>query len=212
MKKTINKEKDLEKIIFFLKGDIFHHFDDTYFIRYNSQKGLFAINKILKKKSVKNLESSAFYYHIYIDMLFEAVGQINDRFIEKDKYTDEMKKRVKRNREEYDFNIEKYPILYDKSIRNYIEHIISRRDVLIKERSYFGTFNFVHQDLDKELISNLLDKRHQQGNYLNMIDKTYNIIDVTGNKLVCKSVSLVDLYHELNNINKRSNCIWKTIN
>ena len=189
-----------------------YHLDNIYYIRYYSKKALFALDKIFDNVDISNLEEAAFYYHVFIDMLFDAVGLLNDRFIEKKYYSIEMKYNVDKNKKEYNFNNDNYPLLNDKSFRNFIEHIHQRNDELIKNNIYYGTFNFVHPNMEKELMDNLLDSQKPQNNYLNLIDESYNIIDIQSKKPVQKKISLRELEKELMLINKYSNNIWDYMN
>ena len=194
-----------------LTGEFPFLFNDTYYIRYNSKKAIFALKKILNKKSIKKEEESSFYYHIYIDLLFEAVGQINDRFVEKKECSETMKKRLKRNREDYSFSEESYPLLFDKGFRNYIEHISSKNEKLINNNRFYGTFNFIHYEMKTKTIKELTDKNKPQNNLLNLIDRTYNIATMKESEIVFKSISLDGLKKELEKIYRISSKIWKNI-
>ena len=189
-----------------------YHLDNTYYIKYYSKKALFALEKLFKDIDISNLEEASFYYHVYSDMLFDAVGLLNDRFVVKKRYSDKMKCCVDRNKKEYNFNIKTYPLLNDKSFRNFIEHINQRSDDLIKNNMYHGTFNFVHPKMKKDLIAELLDTQKPQNNFLNIINKTYNILDIESNNPIPKKISLKKLEKELKQINRYSNIIWDYIN
>ena len=189
-----------------------YHLDNTYYIRYHSQKALYAINKIKEKKDLSDLEKASFYYHIHVDMLFNAIGMINDRFVLKEKkYGEEFKNNIIRNQREYEFNDNNYPLLSDKSFRNFIEHIDERGEKLIKYKKYYGTFNFVHPDMDTNLIDGLLNISKPQNNLLNLLDYSYNIIDIVDNKPVEKKISILELEKEIRIINFHSNKIWSYI-
>ena len=200
-------------IMDYLGDSNIYHFDDTYYIRYYSKKALFALEKIYEDINLSNLEEASFYYHIYVDLLFDAVGLINDRFVFKNRnYSEELEKNINRNIIEYDFTSDNYPLLSDKGFRNFIEHINERSELLIKNKKYYGTFNFVHESMKKELCEELLSEDKPQNNILNLINKTYNIIDENEGVLIKKSISLEELKKELIIINKHSNNIWNYIN
>ena len=187
-----------------------YQFDNIYYIKYYCKKALFAIEKMYEDININNISEAAFYYHVYIDMLCDAVGLINDRFIEKKHCSDELKESIKINRKNYSFSEEKYKLLSDKDFRNFIEHINERSNKLIKNRKYYGTFNFVHSKMGKETIANILDDKKKQNNVLNLIDKTYRIVYVekNTNKIETKEISIDELKKELISIYKISEKIW----
>ena len=193
-------------------NDYIYHWDNTYYIRYNSKKALFALEKLYADIDVTDSWAAAFYYHIYLDMLFNAVGLINDRFIIKKEMSKELKDNITRNRKEYDFNSETYYWLSDKSFRNFIEHINSRCDKLIKNGKYHGAFNFIHPNIKQKVQEALASNEKMQNNLLNLINKTYVILDTTDGSITRKVIPLDKLKQELESINERSNVIWEFLN
>ena len=142
-------------------------FGNTYYIQYNSQKGLYCISQL--KSMADDKATDCFYYHIYLDLLLQSMGALHDRFYSKDTLYSET------NAKDYSFDNTQYPLLSNKAIRNYCEHIDEREDGLIKNYTYFGTFNVVFQEMDGELKSELLNGKHS--NLLNLETLQYSIID-----------------------------------
>lgn len=52
--------------------------ETTYYIKYNSKKALYALSKLFGPFT-GSFEDRCFYYPVYLDILFEAVGQIINR-------------------------------------------------------------------------------------------------------------------------------------
>ena len=50
-----------------------HRQESEYYLKYNSTKGLYAIEKLLEKSEGK-IHDKYFYYHVQLDLLFESVG------------------------------------------------------------------------------------------------------------------------------------------
>lgn len=101
----------------------------TYYMKYNSTKALYAIEK-LSENYDGDIQEKCFHYHIYLDLLFESVGMIINRF-KPQKKSGNILKQSKNNCFEYDFNNRTYPLLNDKSFRNFIEHIDEKDEKLI---------------------------------------------------------------------------------
>lgn len=188
--------------------DFSYHFDNTYYINYYSRKALFAIEKLYDNINISDIKEAAFYYHIYTDMLFNAIGLINDRFIAKKRYSKILKENIEINKKEYDFSNVNYPNISDKVFRNFIEHINQKCEQLIKYKKYYGTFNFIHQDMNQKSIEELLSDEKKQNNILNLINRTYRIFYVNDGVTYTKEVSIDDLKMELTKIYEISNNIW----
>lgn len=194
-----------------------YKFETTYYIRYNSSKALFAISKLFGPFK-GNLEERCFYYHVYLDLLFESVGQLINRFNPIKKHDsniwNNIENQAKNTRKEYGYDIGAYKLLKDKDFRNFIEHIDEKDEVLVNENKFFGTFNLIYPHMNKKSKEELLDDKKPQNNLLNLIDKTYTIYFVNNrnNKKGIKTINLKELKQEIENINMISNRIWNYIN
>lgn len=190
--------------------------ETTYYIKYNSKKALYALSKLFGPFK-GCLEERCFYYHVYLDILFEAVGQITNRTKEptkkdKNNYTN-MEKQAEVSRKEYGFDKEEYKVLQNNKIRNFIQHINEKDEVLINDNLYHGTFNLIYQHMSKKTKRELLNTEKPQNNLLNLCDKTYTIYYVD-NKTGKKEMIIVDLkelYKDIESINIISNKIWNYI-
>lgn len=191
-----------------------HKRETTYYLRYNSQKGLYAIRKLLEYYEGTPQEK-CFNYHIYLDLLFESVGMIINRF-KPHKKRGNILIQSQKNCIEYDFNNNNYPLLSDKSFRNFIEHIDERNEALIENKVYYGTFNLIYSKMDKKTKNDLLSTERQQNNLLNLEDMTYTILDVekhnNGYHIVKKVININMLKDELKKINSISKAIWDYLN
>ena len=154
------------------------------------------------------------YYHIYIDLLMNAIGLIINRFKQWENSSAKIKEASKKNCAEYEFNSNNYPNLNNKDFRNFIEHIDERNEKLIESNKYFGTFNVIHEKLDKKTYTDLTNPEKPQNNILNLNDFTYTILDVENNKVSykLKTISLLELKSELENLEERNTMIWRYLN
>lgn len=150
--------------------------ESAYYIKYNSKKALYALSKIFNGDDIENVEEKCFYYHVYIDLLFEAVGMIINRF-KISNQTGNRALQVDNNCKQYNFKKDEYPLLYDKSFRNFIEHIDERDEFLIDNNIYYGTFNLIYPKMDSKIKEGLLDSKKDQNNLLNIEKMTYTILD-----------------------------------
>lgn len=195
------------------KGEKIYSKESVYYLRYNSQKALYAMNQLMKEYS-GTLQEKCFYYHVYLDLLFEAVGMIINRFKPHRKQGN-IFLQSKNNCEEYGYNQANYPLLNDKSFRNFIEHIDERAEFLIDSGKFFGTFNVIFEGMDINIEKELLNDNKKQNNLLNLKNKTYTILDVEKNQnvynVVEKNIDLIKLKDEIKRINEISNMIYKLI-
>lgn len=119
----------------------------TYYLKYNSSKGLFAINNLYKNYE-GDIQEKCLYYHVYLDLLFESVGLIINRFKPQKQAGRKLKIQAQNNCIEYNYNKLYYPLLNDKNFRNFIEHIDERDRDLIESNQYYGTFNLIYEGMD----------------------------------------------------------------
>ena len=190
-----------------------HKRETTYYLNYNSQKGLYAIEK-LSEDYEGTPQEKCFNYHIYLDLLFESVGMIINRF-KPQKKSGNILMQSQNNCIEYEFDSKNYPLLNDKSFRNFIEHIDERDEILIENKVYYGTFNLIYFNMDGKIKDGLLDTKKQQNNLLNLEDMTYTILDVekyNGSNIVKKVININELKNELMRINNVSKIIWNYLN
>lgn len=207
--KTNSYSRTVEKF----PGEHLHKRETTYYLKYNSQKGLYAIEK-LSEDYDGTLQEKCFNYHIYLDLLFEAVGMIINRF-KPQKKNGNILIQSQNNCIEYEFNSKNYPLLNDKRFRNFIEHIDERDEVLIENKVYYGTFNLIYSKMDIKIKNELLNTKKQQNNLLNLEDMTYTILDVekyNGSNIVKKVININILKDELIKINNISKAIWNYLN
>lgn len=190
-----------------------HKRETTYYLKYNSQKGLYAIER-LSEDYEGTPQKKCFNYHIYLDLLFESVGMIINRF-KPQKKRGNILIQSQNNCIEYEFNSKNYPLLNDKSFRNFIEHIDERDEILIENEVFYGTFNLIYTKMDKKMKSDLLNEEKQQNNLLNLENMTYTILDVekyNESNIVKKVININELKKELIKINNISKTIWNYLN
>lgn len=199
------------------EGDNFtEHFETTYYLKYNIEKALYSLNKIMKSENnYDEFSNRCVYYHFYIDNVLNAVGHIRRRFVN-DKAS---KSRIERNKREYDYSsvdnegniICNYPIISSKEIRNFIEHIDEKDEKLMKLKMYNGTFNVIYKGMNKKIEKDLLSDTRKQNNLLNLITKEYNILTIKGedNDVREYKINLSELIKELEKMKKINNSIWK---
>lgn len=183
--------------------------ESAYYLKYNSAKGIYAIEKI-SKDFKGNVQEKCFYYHMYLDLLFQSVGMIINRF-KPHKKSGNLFEQSKSNRIEYDFNKNNYPLLNDKSFRNFIEHIDERDEKLIDNKMYNGTFNLIYPNMDIKIKKGLLNVERPQNNLLNLEDMTYTILDsnnTANSSIEKKIININELKTELIQINTISTSIW----
>ena len=140
------------------------------------------------------------YYHFYIDNLLNSVGHIRRRFFNNNVTL----AKIERNRKEYDYNsIDeygvmtcKYSIINGNEIRNFVEHIDEKDEILMNMGLYNGCFNVIYEGMDEQLKKALLSNERRQNNLLNLLTKEYSILTVNKNRF-CRR-----LYFELRRIEK----------
>ena len=190
------------------ENEIQYQREHCYYIRYNTKKALYALDKLCNDYN-GDIQEKCFYYHVYLDLLFEAVGLIINRFkLKKEMENKNIGIQIKNNCQEYDFTEERYPLLNDKKFRNFIEHIDEKDAMLIENEKYFGTFNLIYHNMDVKLKKELLDTEKQQNNLLNLEEMTYTILNSYNNEIKKKTINLIELKKELIEINKISESIW----
>lgn len=185
-----------------------YRFEATYYIKYNSQKGLYAYRSIID--GINNGNRDCFYYHVYLDLLLNASGALYKRFHIKKDYSSERKKQVENNIKEYEYNYSNYPTLESVNlVRNFLEHLDERGERLINNDLFQGTFNVVFPEMnDKE-------KQEYRGNLklkTNLLDlelMTYSIYNDDESIDEEMSIDLEELNEELKRIHITSLTIWE---
>lgn len=188
------------------KNENIYQMENCYYIKYNTKKALYALDKLCDNYNGE-IQEKCFYYHVYLDLLFEAVGMIINRF-KPQKKNGNIILQAENNCIEYNFSEEKYPLLNDKKFRNFIEHIDEKDETLIDNELYFGMFNLVYPNMDAKVKKELLDTEKQQNNLLNLEDMTYTILNSYNSEIKKKTINLNELKKELIEINKISENIW----
>ena len=200
------------------------HFETTYYIKYNIEKALFALNKILEKKpNLNEFSNRCTYYHFYIDSLIDAMGSIWNRFSFNNRSGID-DKRVNRNIKEYNFgkldsNNQFINVNYksfNKKIRNFVQHIDEKDEILMKNNLYFGTFNVIYKGMNPSIKKDLLNPLKKQNNILNLIDKTYIVYSPEQKdgkvKYIELKINLNDLNIDLLNLKKTNDTIFSYLN
>ena len=183
------------------KNNCLEHFETTYYLKYNIERALYSLEKILKSEiDCDGFSNRCVYYHFYIDNLLNSVGHIRRRFFNNNVTL----AKIERNRKEYDYNsIDeygvmtcKYPIINGNEIRNFVEHIDEKDEILMNMGLYNGCFNVIYEGMDEQLKKALLSNERRQNNLLNLLTKEYSILTVNKNRF-CRR-----LYFELRRIEK----------
>lgn len=182
--------------------------ENAYYLKYNIEKAIFALNMILEQKPDFNIFSNNIvYYHTFLDLLIEALGQISSRFNKNNKKykTDEKYKDViNLNISNYDFTYDNYPNLSIRKVRNFVTHINEYNIDFINENSSVGGFNVIFNDSDVEFIDALKDKK-KHNNTLDLRNNIYYVTSANGKeyKLFIKEVKI-----ELTNLKERNDIIY----
>lgn len=195
--------------------DFTEHFETTYYLKYNIEKALYSLNKILQSKiDYSEFSNRCVYYHFYIDNVLNSIGHIRRRFFNNEANSD----RIKRNRKEYDYSsidnngklICNYPIIGNNEIRNFIEHIDEKDERLMNMGLYNGSFNVIYKGMNQKVKSDLLSSEKKQNNLLNLITKEYKIMTINNktNYLEEHKIDLIKLKNELEKLKKINNTIW----
>lgn len=174
-----------------IAGERPYEFEATYYLKYNIEKALIALKNIFKTDiDFSEYSNYCVYYHIQIDSLMQACGQIHDRFLG----NDEARKEI--NCINYDFNKEIYPLLSSKVCRNFIEHINQRNYNLINEYGKVGGFNTINKDtkIIKEKLTllphnNCLDLENYLYYYYDNTQKQNGFVDLKALKVELEKLS-----------------------
>lgn len=191
-------------------GDkICYDFETTYYLKYNIEKAKIALNKLFKEESeVSQYSNRCVYYHIYIDLLMQAMGQIANRFLHLNKENEEEQKIRNKNQEEYQFNNKNYPLLSNKKIRNFVEHIDEKNLIFIRNNGGVGGFNVIFEETTEEDEKGFLNTK-TQNNTLDLKNHRYCIYDNREQKTI--SLDLNKLCLELKSLSETNEKIWKYI-
>ncbi len=183
-------------------------FESAYYLNFNAQKALYAIEQLKKQYEGTSLSDKCFHYHIYIDLLFQAVGLIYNRFVRTNDAPADVLKLQQLNCQQYEFNEINYPLLHNKAFRNFIEHIDERDERLAERNSFFGTFNMIFDGMDTSIRQGLLRNDKPQNNLLNLEEMSYTILESKNDNLIQNTISIIELENELNRILATSARIW----
>lgn len=197
------------------KDDFAEHFETTYYLKYNIEKALYSLGKIMKSKiDYSEFSNRCVYYHFYIDNVLNSTGHIRRRFFNNNANSD----RIERNKKEYDYSsidnngnlICNYPIIGNNEIRNFIEHIDEKDEMLMKMGLYNGSFNVIYKGMNQQIKKDLLNSEKKQNNLLNLLSKEYKILTVDNKSNVVKEckLDLIELKEELEKLKKINNTIW----
>lgn len=191
------------------KDEFYYDFETTYYLKYNIEKAKMALNKLYKEESEATQYSNrCVYYHIYIDLLMQAMGQIANRFLHLNKEKEEEQRIRNKNQKEYQFNNENYPLLSNKIFRNFVEHIDEKNLIFIRENGGVGGFNVIFEETTEEEEKGFLNIK-RQNNTLNLKKHCYFIYDNREQKMI--SLNLDELYLELNQLSEINQTIWEYI-
>lgn len=195
------------------KEDFKEHFETTYYLKYNIEKAIYSLEKIMKSKiDFSEFSNRCVYYHFYVDNLLNAMVHIKRRFFNKNANQE----RIERNKKEYNYilidkqgkEICNYPIIGDNNIRNVIEHIDERDEELMGIGRYYGSFNVIYKGMNRQLKIDLLNNKKQQNNLLNLLTKEYKILKIEKGIVKEYKLNLVELKKELKKLKKINDRIW----
>ncbi|MBE5820079.1 MAG: hypothetical protein E7310_04645 [Clostridiales bacterium] len=193
--------------------DFNEHFETTYYLKYNIEKAIYSLDKIMKRKiDYSEFSNRCVYYHFYIDNLLNSLGHIRRRFFN----NNVEQERIERNRKEYNYilinehgkSICNYPIIGDNNIRNFIEHIDEKDEVLMNIGIYYGSFNVIYKGMNQRLKIELLNNEKKQNNLLNLLTKEYKILTVEDGIVKEYKLNLIELEQELKELKKINDKIW----
>jgi len=195
------------------KEDFTEHFETTYYLKYNLEKAIYSLEKIMKEKiDFSEFSNRCVYYHFYVDNLLNAIGHIRRRFFN----NNANQERIERNKKEYNYilineqgkEIYNYPIIGDNSIRNFIEHIDEKDEKLMDIGMYYGSFNVIYKGMNQQMKINLLNDKNKQNNLLNLLTKEYKILTVQDEKVKEYKLNLIELKKELEKMKLINDKIW----
>lgn len=183
----------------------------SYYLHFYLISALVSLEHIYDFKYYDNnmFENKFQYYHYYVDHLLYSMGQISERFREKDNPSDKEKAYYARrniNRINYGFDDATYPLLSDKSFRNTIEHIDEHNINVITKHDAVGGFNVIEEGISDELKIKLLNKRDIHPYTLDLTLKQL-YIERNGKSL---TLNLHDLKQEIIQLKNRVDDFWKS--
>lgn len=184
-----------------------YEFETAYYLKYNLEKANFAIEKIYSKENnFQEYSNKCVYYHIYIDLLMEAIGQILNRFElkGKNKY-DEIRKN---NCKSYGFNPKNYPVLYEKEFRNFVTHIDERNIDFILKNKGVGGFNVIFEETPENEKKAYLNFK-LQNNTFDVVNKIYYIYSNKRESTINLKIDL--LKKDIKKLEEINNIIWSYI-
>ena len=191
-------------------GQKVYEFEAAYYLKYNLEKANYAIDKIYSKNvDFTQYSNKCVYYHIYTDLLMEAMGQIRNRFYSGNKVKEEYKEIRKNNCISYDFNKNNYPILSEKEFRNFVTHIDERNMDFIIQNKGVGGFNVIFDDTTESEKKAFLNLK-SQNNTLDLVNKIYYIYSNKKKKTVELHLEL--LKDELKRLEEINSSIWSYFN
>ncbi len=184
-----------------------YEFETAYYLKYNLEKAKFAIEKIYSKDiNFQEYSNKCVYYHIYIDLLMESMGQILNRFElnGKNKYDDIRKNNCK----SYDFNQVNYPVLCEKEFRNFVTHIDERNIDFILKNKGVGGFNVIFDDTPENEKKAYLNFK-LQNNTFDLVHKIYYIYSNKKESTINLKIEL--LKNDIKKLEEINNVIWSYI-
>lgn len=158
----------------------------VYQLKYYVEAGLISIDLILRPMDIviTRFENRIQYYRYYSDALFFALGQICNRFQptssknSKRVLREEKNDYINRNRKNFFFAADQYPILSNKQPRNIIEHLDERNFSTICELGGVGGFNVLFENSSKEIITNIYKNRRLYPYTLDLKNRKYLFYDI----------------------------------
>lgn len=96
------------------------------------------------------------------------------------------------------------PIIGNNEIRNFIEHIDEKDEMLMKMGLYNGSFNVIDNGMNQQTKKDLLNSEKKQNNLLNLLSMEYKILTVNNKNNVVKecTLDLIELNNELKRLKK----------
>lgn len=134
--------------------------ESAYYLNFQIVSALFSLDRMQSRPDDDYWENRCQYYHYYSDHLLYSLGQIINRFVITDKDKDMVLERKQKNRMNYRFYKETYPILSDKRARNMVEHIDEYNQKIIQENKGVGGFNLIDNEANEDLVEVLRSKRN----------------------------------------------------
>jgi len=190
------------------------HFETTYYLKYNIEKALYSLNKILQLQiDYSEFSNRCVYYHFYIDNLLNSIAHIRRRFFNNKVDVE----RIERNRKEYNYGVIdennemycNYPTIANYEIRNFIEHIDEKDEALMKMGAYNGSFNVIYKGMNPQLKKELLNDKRKQNNLLNLLTKEYKILMIKEDNIIQEyKINLLELKIELEKLKEINEKIW----